>query len=125
MRFAINILSLAAVAALGSSAGPVDNAVSEAFSKDAETPNSVNQPRSNVHVIMYAGDTCGGETSEFSLENSGSRCVPVPFAVRSIRAPGSGCSVSTWSGNNCRGSHYDVKDDSCHSVLFGSVWAAC
>ncbi|KAJ6780280.1 hypothetical protein PWT90_08468 [Aphanocladium album] len=126
MRFTSNLLALVAAAALGASAAPADNLGLDAVQLNTETSNAVNSPlSSNVNVYMYAGDTCNGQVSQFSLENGGNRCVPVPFAVRSIRAPGHGCSVSTWSGNNCRGSHYNVNDDSCHSVLYGSVYVQC
>ncbi len=88
MRLTLHVLGLVAIAAIGSNAAPAEDAGSKTVLRDVETPNSVSRPLSYVHVVMYAGDTCSGDTSEFSLENGGNRCVPVPFAVRSIRAPG-------------------------------------
>ncbi|KAK4186753.1 hypothetical protein QBC35DRAFT_515993 [Podospora australis] len=47
------------------------------------------------------------------------------FAVsgkRSIAASGGGCSVTTWSGTDCRGSSFSLPYQGCFSVLYGSVY---
>ena len=77
------------------------------------------------NVQFWHGDICTDNAGTVSLVGSGStRCIPVNNA-RSISASGSGCTVKTWSGNNCRGGSFRVPDSGCHSVLYGSVSVNC
>ncbi|CAP71391.1 uncharacterized protein PODANS_6_2395 [Podospora anserina S mat+] len=75
-------------------------------------------------VTTYSGDACNGSNEQVTVTNGGYRC----FAVsnkRSIGYSGSGCTVTTWSGNNCRGSSFVATRAGCYSVLYGSVSIQC
>jgi len=79
----------------------------------------------SAQVTFYHGDTCDNRADGVNLQGSGSyRCIPIGN-VRSISASGSGCTVKTWSGNNCHGNNFKVPDASCHSVLYASVSIQC
>ncbi|GFG20626.1 hypothetical protein IFM61606_00678 [Aspergillus udagawae] len=90
--------------------------------------NVMDVEASNVDVTakFWGGDLCDGPVDSISLVGSGSyRCVAVTNK-RSISVPSmNGCTVKTWSGNNCRGSSFKVPDTGCHSVLYAGVSIQC
>ncbi|KAK3324962.1 hypothetical protein B0H66DRAFT_636481 [Apodospora peruviana] len=127
MQFTKNIVALAAIFSLAIAA-PATTAVEQDLSLDLaqqDTPLDLEARAiaGTVSVNTYSGDSCNGDNENVVLTNGGYRC----FAVsnkRSIGVSGSGCRVTTWSGNNCRGSSF-VAGSGCFSVLYGSVSIQC
>jgi hypothetical protein len=115
--YTITALLTIALAAF-TTASPIEATTASTAAADATQDRT-----SNVH--FWHGDTCNNSAGGANVVGSGSkRCVPVKN-VRSISASGSGCTVRTWSGNDCKGSNFRVPDSGCHSVLYGSVSIDC
>lgn len=94
-------------------------------------------------VRVYRSDTCTNQVDAVTLFQGGYRCLPYGN-VRSVFADNrlvahwrnprhfagrvltrcSGCKIRAWSGNNCRGNSYTVRDGY-NSVLFASVSIQC
>ncbi|KAM7192894.1 hypothetical protein V8F33_008082 [Rhypophila sp. PSN 637] len=83
------------------------------------------QERGTVTVTMFGGDVCNGQADSFQVTDGGRRCVPVRSAKRSISVSGGGCSVTTFSGTDCRGSSFHANIGSCTGALYGSVRVDC
>ncbi|KAK4171537.1 hypothetical protein QBC36DRAFT_199113 [Triangularia setosa] len=73
-----------------------------------------------VVITTYSGNACNGSNEQVTVTNGGYRCFPVSNK-RSIGISGSGCTVRTWSGGDCRGSSFTATSSGCYSVLYGSV----
>ncbi|KAI9154720.1 hypothetical protein HJFPF1_07277 [Paramyrothecium foliicola] len=74
-------------------------------------------------VRVYRSDTCTNLVEEVTIFQGGQRCIPYTN-VRSIDVNQSGCTIKTWSGNNCRGSQYTARNG-CNSVLYASISINC
>ncbi|OHF00752.1 hypothetical protein CORC01_04069 [Colletotrichum orchidophilum] len=79
-------------------------------------------------VVSFSDDLCTTGQSTFEVTGSGAyRCIPVTNK-RSIKAlEKRGCTIKTFSGSNCRGSHFTIPDGDleCHSVLHAAVEISC
>ncbi|KAK1622448.1 hypothetical protein BDP81DRAFT_455253 [Colletotrichum phormii] len=79
-------------------------------------------------VVSFSDDLCNADQSTFEVTGSGAyRCIPVTNK-RSIKVlQKRDCTIKTFSGSNCRGSHFTLPDGDldCHSVLHASVEISC
>ncbi|TDZ17433.1 hypothetical protein Cob_v009397 [Colletotrichum orbiculare MAFF 240422] len=82
----------------------------------------------HAKVSSFSTDLCGGEESVFEVTGSGAyRCIRVSDKCSIKVADKRECTITTWSGADCRGSHSTLPDGSlnCHSVLHASVEIKC
>ncbi|KAK5659086.1 hypothetical protein OQA88_1175 [Cercophora sp. LCS_1] len=77
-------------------------------------------------VFGYSGIECSGRIEHIN-NGGGSGCYRVKNKMSIIQFGVNPCWVSTWSGNNCRGSRYDVIPNSTHclNVPYASVLLEC
>ncbi|KAI0025153.1 hypothetical protein F4780DRAFT_415673 [Xylariomycetidae sp. FL0641] len=77
-------------------------------------------------VNAYNGETCGGyNTQTFTITGDGVHSCKGLSNAKSIQVSGSGCNVTAWTGNDCRGDVFEVPNSNCQTVSFGSVMAEC
>ncbi|KAK4652905.1 hypothetical protein QC762_0078050 [Podospora pseudocomata] len=117
MQLTKNILALAALLPLTLAAPAPEGQLEAKFESGVSILGT-------AVVTTYSGDACNGNNEQTAVTNGGYRC----FAVsnkRSIGYSGSGCTVTTWSGNNCRGSSFVARSSGCYSVLYASVSIQC
>ncbi|KAK4204965.1 hypothetical protein QBC40DRAFT_261266 [Triangularia verruculosa] len=117
MQLTKNVLALIALLPL-TLAAPADGQLEAKFESDVSILGT-------VVVTSYSGDACSGSSQRVTVTDGGYRCYSTVPNKRSIGVSGSGCTVRTWSGNNCGGSGFTAPSSGCYSVSYSSVSIQC
>ncbi|KLU90157.1 hypothetical protein MAPG_09123 [Magnaporthiopsis poae ATCC 64411] len=92
------------------------NPIAAAPASPAVPEGLESRQQNGVNVVFYSDAICGSRSYPFGVPGHTVECRAAPFPVRSLRVSGGGCKITTWSGNNCRGSSANAVNNGCTTV---------
>lgn len=88
----------------------------------ANTDSSELEARNSAVTYNYSDENCANVVAPL---NKYPGCFTVGAAVRSIRSNGSGCTITIWTGIDCKGNSFNVPQNACYKALYGSYTVRC